>query len=198
MCGKNERRIGKSQRAGAKRFINIFNNSVVTDFIMMDFIKKFTANLFLLLFCCTFLFCCQSIDTFEINKTIPGHSWKSDFEVKGFFTVKDTVSKYDMYVLLRHTDAYRYNNIWLNIGLQYPGEKIEYKKINLSLGNDRNGWEGSGINDIWYVKKKLNKLPFALEHAGNYHFSISNIMRDDPLEHVMSVGLSVEKSTQSN
>ncbi len=160
----------------------------------MVIIKKLTLKYFLLLFCCTFLFCCNAIEIFEINKTIPGHAWKSDVDVKGSFTVKDTVSKYDMYVLLRHTDAYKYNNIWLNIGLQYPGEKMEYKQVNLTLGNDRNGWEGTGMDDIWYVKKKLNKTPFSFQQAGQYYFSISNIMRDDPLLHVMSVGLSVQKS----
>ncbi len=164
----------------------------------MVIIKKFTPKFFLLILCSTILFCCNTIETFEINKTIPGQAWKSDFDVKGVFTIKDTGSKYDMYVLIRHTDAYRYNNLWLNIGLQYPGEIMQYKKVNLTLGNDRNGWEGAGMNDVWYVKKKLNKLPFSFHQKGDYHFSISNIMREDPLQHVMSIGLSVQKSQLTN
>ncbi len=158
-------------------------------------INKFTRRIFLLLFGSMFLLCCNSIEIFEINKTIPHQAWSSNFSAEGNFTITDSISKYDMYVLLRHTDAYKYNNIWLNIGLQYPGDTMQFKKVNLILGNDRTGWEGTGMDDIWIVKKKLNKLSFSFQQKGKYRFSISNIMRDDPLLHVMSVGLGIEKAS---
>lgn len=162
----------------------------------MDHNNHLRGKIFLLFFCAVFLCCCNSIDSFEINKTIPHQAWSSQLSAKGAFVITDTVSEYNMYVLLRHTDAYKYNNVWLNIGLQYPGEKMNFKKVNLLLGNDQSGWEGIGMDDIWYVKKKLNIAPFTFQQKGTYYFSISNIMRDDPLLHVMSVGISVEKSSQ--
>ena len=94
---------------------------------------------------------------------------------------------------MRHTDAYKYNNIWLNIGLQPPGDSLITQKVNLTLGDDANGWEGTGMNDIWEVRKLLNGQPRRFKKAGNYYFTISQIMRDNPLEHIMNAGLRLEK-----
>jgi gliding motility-associated lipoprotein GldH len=70
---------------------------------------------------------------------------------------------------------------------------MRIQKINLVLGDDANGWEGTGTNDIWEVRKLLNGAPRRFKKAGRYSFSISQIMRDNPLLNVMSVGLRIEK-----
>ena len=158
-------------------------------------VTKVLRNIISMFTVVVFLMCCKSIDTYELNCPIPNHAWNSTFIVKGSFMISDTTSLYNMYVVLRHTDAYKYNNIWMNIGLQYPQENMKYKKVNLSLGSDQSGWEGTGVDDIWHVKKRLNKQPFKFQKSGQFRYSISNIMRDDPLLHVMSVGVCVEKSS---
>ncbi|MBK8611313.1 MAG: gliding motility lipoprotein GldH [Chitinophagaceae bacterium] len=136
---------------------------------------------------------CNQIEIFEKNTVIPAYAWQSNFKVTGDFLIKDTVSAYQMYVVLRHTDAYKYNNIWLNVGLQPPGDSLHYQKVNLILGNDASGWAGSGMNDIWEVRNLLNEVPGRFKQPGKYKYDIAQIMRDNPLLHVMSVGLRVEK-----
>jgi gliding motility-associated lipoprotein GldH len=151
-------------------------------------------NCQLLIGCCLFLMAsCKQIDVYERNTVIPNYEWKTDFTASGNFIITDTISHYVIYLVLRHTDAYKYNNIWLNIGLQPPGDSLNKQKVDLSLGDDVNGWEGSGMNDIWEVRKILNGQPRRFRQAGTYHFSISQIMRDDPLNGIMSVGLRLEK-----
>ena len=141
--------------------------------------------------CCLLLITsCNKIDVFEKNTLIPQYDWKSSFTAKGSFTITDTLSAYNIYLVLRHTDAYQYNNIWLNIGLQSPGDSIRIQKVDLQLGTDANGWEGTGMNDIWELRKLLDAAPL---RRGTYNFSISHIMRDDPLRNIMSVGLRIEK-----
>ena len=141
--------------------------------------------------CCLLLITsCNKIDVFEKNTLIPNYEWKSSFTAKGSFTITDTLSAYNIYLVLRHTDAYQYNNIWLNIGLQSPGDSIRIQKVDLQLGTDANGWEGTGMNDIWELRKLLDAAPL---RRGTYNFSISHIMRDDPLRNIMSVGLRIEK-----
>ena len=137
---------------------------------------------------------CKQIDVFEKNTTIPNKEWKAAYAAKGDFEIKDTLAYYELYVVLRHTDAYKYNNIWLNVGLQSPGDSLYYQKINLSLGNDADGWFGSGMNDIWEVRKRLTDKPMRFKKAGTYNFSIFQIMRDDPLSEIMSAGLRVTKA----
>ena len=143
--------------------------------------------------CCLFIFSCKQIDVFEKNTVIPNYEWSSNFTASGNLVIKDTVSAYSIYLVLRHTDTYKYNNIWLNIGLQPPGDSLIKQKVDLQLGDDVNGWEGSGMNDIWEVRKLLNGQPRRFKQAGNYNFSISQIMRDNPLANIMSVGIRVEK-----
>lgn len=149
--------------------------------------------LLLLITCCLFISSCTQIEIFEKDTTIPDYKWQPGFSAKGDFVITDTVSPYTIYLVLRHTDAYQYNNIWLNIGLQPPGDSMHIQKVNIILGDDANGWEGAGMNDIWEVRKLLNGDARRFKQAGKYGFSISQIMRDNPLLHIMSVGLRIEK-----
>ncbi len=136
---------------------------------------------------------CNQIEIFEKNTVIPGHEWKSSFSAKGDFVINDTLSAHSIYLVLRHTDSYKYNNIWLDIGLQPPGDSMHHQKVNIKLGDDANGWAGAGMNDIWELRSLLNDKPRRFIQPGKYSFTISQIMRDDPLPHVMSVGLRIEK-----
>jgi len=142
---------------------------------------------------CLFTSSCSEIDVYEKHTVIPAYEWQNSFSANGDFLITDTVSAYSIYLVLRHTDAYAYNNIWLNVGLQPPGDSMYIQKINLTLGDDANGWEGTGMNDIWELRKLLNGEPRRFKRAGKYQFTISHIMRDNPLLHIMSVGLRVEK-----
>ena len=148
-----------------------------------------------LLFCAlpAALLSCKQVELYEKNTPIPNYEWSSGYAATGTFRITDTVSPYNIYIVLRHTDAYNYNNIWMNIGLQAPGDSLRYQKVDLSLGNDATGWDGTGMNDIWEVRKPL-ALNNRFIKMGEYRFSILQIMREDPLKNVMSAGLRVEKS----
>ena len=140
-----------------------------------------------------FFLSCRQLDVFEKNIVIPQYEWHSSFKLQGNFLITDTASAYNIYLVLRHTDAYVYNNIWLSIGLQAPYDSLYEQKVDLKLGDDAAGWEGTGMNDIWEVRKLLNGQPRRFKHAGTYNFTISQIMRDEPLLNIMSVGLRLEK-----
>jgi gliding motility-associated lipoprotein GldH len=152
--------------------------------------KPYFAYCLLLIASCIFVSSCKPLDTFEKDTAIPGNQWKSSFAIKGSFVVSDTTAAYNTYIVLRHTDAYKYNNIWLNIGIQPPGDSIHYQKFDLTLGTDATGWLGSGMNDIWEVRQ-LYFVRF--KNSGTYNFTITQIMREDPLPGIMSAGFRLEK-----
>ena len=163
---------------------------------MMRFLQTSFLKIVILssIFSCT-LISCKEIDLFEKNISIPNMQWYNNYNASGSFLIKDTNSTYNVILILRHTDAYQYNNIWLNIGLQAPGDaELQYQKINLSLGDDAHGWEGVGMNDIWEVRKLISGVPKRFIKAGQYNFSIAQLMRDNPLPHVISVGMSIQKA----
>lgn len=150
---------------------------------------------FILLCSTVVLLCaCGRINVYEKNTAIPGYKWQQNFAAKGEFSINDTTSAYSIYIVLRHTDAYKYNNIWLNVGMQPPGDTMFFQNINLTLANDANGWEGSGMNDIWEVRKLENGQPRRFIKPGEYKFSITQIMRDNPLPGIMSAGLRVQRA----
>jgi len=149
--------------------------------------------IFFLLVVIFFTTSCRQIEVFEKNTPIPGYKWSNNFAATGTFEIKDTLSSYNVYIIIRHTDQYEFNNIWMNVGLQSPGDSLFFQKVDLSLGSDATGWEGTGSNDIWEVRKPL-ALNKRFKKNGDYQFKIFNIMRVDPLPHVMSVGMRVEKA----
>jgi gliding motility-associated lipoprotein GldH len=149
--------------------------------------------IFPVLACVLFTISCNQVDVFEKSTTIPHYQWDNKFKAEGSFIISDTTSPYNLYIVLRHTDAYKYSNIWLNVGLQAPGDTMYYQKLNLTLSGDAEGWEGTGMNDIWEVRKLINGQPRRFIKKGEYKFSISQVMRDNPLAYVMSAGLRIHK-----
>lgn len=139
------------------------------------------------------LFSCQPIAVYEKNTSISNQAWKSSVAATGSFDIKDTNALYKTYLVLRHTDAYQYENIWLNIGLQAPGDSMRFTRYNLSLVNGSTGWEGTGMNDIWEVRKWLQMGDGRFKKAGTWNFAIHHLMRIDPLPAILSAGLRVEK-----
>lgn len=158
--------------------------------------KKYLNIFWAAALCTTILISCKQVDVFEQNSVIPSGKWMRNAPVKGTFEITDTQSVYNIYIVLRHTDAYAYNNIWLNIGLKSPGGEMNYQKVDLTLGNDREGWEGTGMNDIREVRKLISGRPRQFIKPGAYTFEIGQIMRNDPLLHVLNAGLRVEKVYQ--
>ena len=138
---------------------------------------------------------CRQLDVYEKNTTIPGYQWKYSFQPDFDFRITDTASPYQLLVVLRHTDAYRYNNIWLNITGIYNEKDtlVKLPHLELPLGNDEKGWDGTGMNDIWEVRKPVSNGALYFSKPGNYRFRIAQIMRENPLPHILSIGLRVEK-----
>jgi gliding motility-associated lipoprotein GldH len=147
----------------------------------------------LIAYCLFAITSCKQLDVFEKNTTIPNYNWASDYVAKGDLAIVDTTSAYNLYVVLRHTDAYKYNNIWLNIKLNSGVDTLVNQKEDIGLATDATGWEGIGMNDIREIRKKITPQPFKFKKSGNYTYQIQQVMRDNPLTNVMSAGIRFEK-----
>jgi gliding motility-associated lipoprotein GldH len=162
-------------------------------------LKKFKGGyLSNIIYTVLFLLCftaCQPIDVFEKNVAIPNFAWASTFKPEITFDITDTTSGYTIFVVLRHSDAYRYKNIWINVNMQFPTGETRKQALELKLATDEKGWLGSGMDDIWEHRIAITppQKPEPLK-AGTYTFRLENIMREDPLKNVMNVGIRIEKS----
>lgn len=138
---------------------------------------------------------CNTIDIYEKTKPFPSHEWKGSEKPTFTFEIKDTTSLYNIFLVFRHTDAYNYNNIWVNVTTTPPGHTATTQPLDLKLADNQNGWLGSGMDDIFEHRIKITASPVQLK-AGKYNFNLQQIMREEPLQHVLNAGIRVEKIKQ--
>lgn len=122
----------------------------------------------------------------------PSHSWKESEKPTFQFNITDTTSLYNIFFVIRHQDAYRYNNVWVNITVKSPVDTSQVRR-EFILSNNTQGWLGSGMDDIFEHRISFNNKPATLK-KGTYTFTLQQAMREDPLEYIMNVGIRVEKA----
>lgn len=148
------------------------------------------------LFFCLLLFfaSCGPINVFEKNVAIPNHQWESSFKPVITFDITDTASLYNVYVVVRHQNAYGYNNIWIKGTVQEPGDTaVKSQQYDLKLASDDKGWFGKGMDDI-FEHRILIQERTRFSRSGQYRFTLEHIMREDPLQHVMNIGLRIQRT----
>ena len=140
---------------------------------------------------------CTQVDLYEKDVAIPQFKWKSSYSPEFTFTIKDTTAQDELFLVLRHNEKYNYNNIWLNIYAQPPGDSMRKMSVEKKLASNEQGWFATAMDDIYEHRISLNQdlvqQNFSFRKAGDYHFKIEQIMREDPLQNVMNVGLRIEK-----
>lgn len=156
--------------------------------------------------CSLQLFSCHPIDLYEKVEPVPKHQWQNRYRPSFTFEIKDTSVPYQAYIILRHNNQYRYNNIWINLSVQAPADTLQKLGLELPLAN-KEGWLGTGMDDVFEhrvrIGREIEKLRFIqpapdgfyFNRAGKYTFTIEQMMREDPLPNVMNVGLRLEKKT---
>lgn len=137
---------------------------------------------------------CRQIDLFERHAPIPGHAWSSDFKPEFRFEIRDTATDYRLFVFFRHSDAYGFNNLWVNITSRQPGESDSTtQRFELPLATNEK-WTGTAMDDIIEHRVLLYSQPVRFRRSGSYNVRIEHLMREDPLKHAMNIGLRIEKS----
>jgi gliding motility-associated lipoprotein GldH len=156
------------------------------------FTKTLRLKNFWIIILIAFIASCNTIDIYEKTKPFSSHEWKGNEKPSFTFEIKDTASLYDIFLVFRHTDAYNFNNIWVNVTTTPPGDTATTQPLDLKLADNQNGWLGSGMDDIFEHRIKITATPVRLK-AGKYNFNLQQIMREEPLKHVLNAGIRVEK-----
>jgi gliding motility-associated lipoprotein GldH len=136
---------------------------------------------------------CTSTGVLEQTHAIPGHEWSADYAPECIFDITDTSSLHRIYFVIRHTDAYEFNNIWLGAESMSPGDTVftaQRFDLPLTLG-DR--WAGTAMDDIREHRILLYREPVKFSKPGRYRVKLHQQMRQDPLQHVMNAGLRIER-----
>jgi len=155
-------------------------------------LKPLSLTSYVLLLISYILPSCTTIDLYEKSVTVPKHAWENSFRPSFDFIIKDTTMPYQLFLVLRHNEKYNYNNIYVNVYVKGPGkDSVQKIQQDLVLATNEKGWLASGMDDIYD-----HRIPLGPEQslkAGNYQFTIEQIMRENPLKNVLNVGIRIEK-----
>ena len=138
--------------------------------------------------------CNWTTGVFEKNLTFNDHEWPASVKPDIAFEITDTVASYNIYIVLRHTDGYHFNNMYIRATVKEPGDtKGRTGDYDLELATNGKGWIGTAMDDI-YDARLLIQPKTRFRKSGIYHITLEQLMREDPLKNVLSAGLRVEKS----
>ena len=150
-------------------------------------------------YCTIFIFIislcsCGKDEFFNQDKAIENGAW--DFKNKIEFTVDvtDTTSFYDFYIDFRHNDSYEYSDIYFFFTCEFPNGKQAKDTIRYIMQDIEGKWFGKNTgslieNHMLIMNRRKTRFP----NSGKYKFSISHAMRDEKLNGIEDVGLTISK-----
>ncbi len=129
-----------------------------------------------------------------------------DFETKSWaiknvpsfdFEIIDTNVRYNIYYNLRNNLSYPFYNLYLKCFLMdSSGKEVSKKLDELILINPKTGNPyGDGIGDI-YSHKIIAFKNYHFPKSGKYKIKLKQYMRQNPLQDILSVGITIEKKEQ--
>ncbi|MEO6914501.1 MAG: gliding motility lipoprotein GldH [Chitinophagaceae bacterium] len=140
-----------------------------------------------------FLAACSNINVFEKNIALEKQEWAGSVKPQVEFKITDTAALYNLFIVIRHSDAYGFNNIWVRCSVKGPEDTAaKSQQYNLPLANNQQGWYGSSMDDITEARI-LIQPDTKFTRAGSYFFTLEQTMRQDPLRHILNAGVRIEK-----
>lgn len=139
--------------------------------------------------------CLQScIDNAIVDNyfTIPNQHWTYVQPIKTVVEITNPSKNYNVYINFRHTDAYKYANIWFKVSIISPDKKKEIKRVEYSLATPDGVWLGTSAGNLFTCQLPL-KQNYKFTKKGKYLFIVEQNMRDNPLDGVNDLGLRVEE-----
>lgn len=139
------------------------------------------------------LVCCNT-NTESSYSVFEEDSWHADSIITLNHSVVDTITKQNLYLKIRHTTDFEYQNIFLFVDFQEKRDTIE---VTLSEKNGK--WLGSGFGDIKEVEYCFAKeIIFNSKKTSNV--TVEQAMRygDQPvitnLKGIIALGINIKKS----
>ncbi len=159
---------------------------------MISLIRKTKFYLLLLVLSVSFTSCNKNV-VFSEYKTLKDGQWYAKEKAVFDLEITDTQTLNNIYLMIRHSEAYPYNNVFLFVTTKYPDGKTLTDTMEVVMANEKGEWLGSGMGDIYDFKVPIKKnVRFPL--GGKYQFSFEQGMRVDPLPMILDFGFEIEKS----
>jgi gliding motility-associated lipoprotein GldH len=134
------------------------------------------------------------------NSTSFSNGWQRQDTVKVTLPEMDSIASYDLFLTLRNSNDYAYNNIFLIVAMEFPKGKVLTDTLEYRMANPDGSWMGTGIGSVKESKLWYKESVRFLE-PGNYNLSIVHALRNngevggvEQLEGILEVGLRIEET----
>lgn len=163
--------------------------------------KTILKNNLVIILVITFLsfYSCDKKYVFDQYQQV-GNSWDANQKITFFFTIKDTISKRNLFINLRNNNSYPYSNLFIITKMNFPDGKHVIDTLEYEMADKTGRLLGKG-----FTETKENKL-FYKENitfpiSGNYSVSVEQAMRKNGdinglahLDGITDVGFRIEKT----
>lgn len=141
---------------------------------------------------CLTLAACTNDNLVDTNVSMSDNNWTYAKSINTKFEIKDSSKHYQVYFKLRHTDQYRYSNLFVLFNLKGHGLN-KHLRYQFKLAKADGTWTGKGSGAI-FTHNFLMLKNYQFPKPGIYTIEIAQNMRDNPLIGVSDVGISVSKT----
>jgi len=135
---------------------------------------------------------CDKNRVFETNIEMPSYIWNKDSVLIFHVDIIDTISSNNMYLNVRNTSQYAYQNLFVFLQTTSPAGLSLKDTLECYLADDRGKWLGDGWGDI-YDNRFLYKRNVRFPVSGIYTFKLVQGMRANELKYITDVGIRIEK-----
>jgi len=146
----------------------------------------------LALICVVAMAGCMPSPYYQKDYSVPQNEWTYNFKPVFKFDISDTTVSYNLMFIVRHTNAYPFSNIWLNVYHKQPGDSsFTRTRVEVPLAEPSGKWLGRGMGEISEQRMLLDQLH--LNRPGKYEMRLEQDMRINELPEILQVGLRLEK-----
>jgi gliding motility-associated lipoprotein GldH len=138
---------------------------------------------------------CNSKVVFEDQKDINNAIWNYSDSLQYTFEIKDTSKRYDMYLRFDYSDAFAFQNVYLQLHTSFPNAKKLHKILSIDLFDATGKVLGKGADKDCKMQVMLQENTW-FNQSGSYSLTIHQNMRVDNLEGISKVGLVLENATK--
>lgn len=141
---------------------------------------------------------CNSNEVYSEYKALP-NQWPLEQTIDFSLPALDSLETYNLFFNVRNTNEYKYNNLFLISGIEFPNGKVIIDTLEYQMARADGTWLGTGNrvkeNKLWY------KEGIRFFEEGNYKVFVRHAMRNNAavmgvskLEGITDVGIIIEKS----
>lgn len=141
---------------------------------------------------------CQNKVTYTEYVSLP-YGWHKSSPIIFSFEENDTLTKKNLFIMIRNNEEYDFSNLFLITTLQLPDNKAVIDTLEYEMATPEGKWLGYGYSSVKESKLWL-KENFRFSPSGKYTLKIEQAMRKvgenegvSLLKGITEVGFQVEK-----